>query len=90
MDWRIRGDRYEEATVDHIVPITAGGEHALANAQLAHWTCNAAKRNSTDVVAMSVPERGRKRVIARWPVEAQPPSLPLVGSEPMAGPLQNA
>jgi 5-methylcytosine-specific restriction endonuclease McrA len=75
IDWRIRGDRYLEPTVDHVVPLSKGGEHSLANAQLAHWTCNAAKRNSTDVITMSVPAKGvSKREIRRWPGRVQPPS----------------
>lgn len=66
IDPAIRGDRYLEGTVDHIVPISAGGTHTMDNVQPAHWTCNAAKRNSTDVATMSVPGPW-KRVIARWP-----------------------
>lgn len=31
------------ATVDHVVPLSRGGEHSLANAQAAHLRCNAAK-----------------------------------------------
>lgn len=58
-------DRYFQATIDHIVPITAGGAHSFANVQLAHWTCNTAKRDSTDVLVMSVPNRDEKRVILR-------------------------
>jgi hypothetical protein len=36
------------ATVDHIVPISRGGAHTLANVQIAHMVCNSRKR---DVVA---------------------------------------
>lgn len=28
------------ATLDHIIPLAAGGAHAYANAQLAHFRCN--------------------------------------------------
>lgn len=28
------------ATLDHRIPLTAGGEHTLLNVQLAHWICN--------------------------------------------------
>lgn len=83
IDWRVRGDHYLEPTVDHVVPITAGGEHSMANAQLAHWTCNAAKRNSTDVVMMSVPSRESKREIKRWPEGVQHPSQRVAASAPI-------
>ena len=33
-------------TLDHRVPLSAGGHHTLDNAQLAHLTCNLAKRDS--------------------------------------------
>jgi 5-methylcytosine-specific restriction endonuclease McrA len=33
------------ATVDHIVPLAAGGEHSYANTQLAHHACNARKND---------------------------------------------
>lgn len=72
IDPAVVGDRYWEGTVDHIIPITRGGEHALENAQPAHWTCNSAKRNSVDIAVMSVPGPW-KRVIARWPAVDQPP-----------------
>jgi 5-methylcytosine-specific restriction endonuclease McrA len=83
IDWRIRGDHYLEPTVDHVMPITAGGEHSMANAQLGHWTCNAAKRNSTDVVMMSVPSRESKREIKRWPEGVQHPSPRAAESAPI-------
>lgn len=31
------------ATVDHIVPLSRGGTHELANLQAAHWVCNVRK-----------------------------------------------
>jgi 5-methylcytosine-specific restriction endonuclease McrA len=31
------------ATIDHIVPLAAGGEHSMANAQTAHFICNSEK-----------------------------------------------
>lgn len=33
------------ATVDHIVPLSLGGAHAVANLQLTHGKCNAEKGN---------------------------------------------
>lgn len=32
------------ATVDHIVPLSRGGDHVMNNLQTAHWMCNSAKR----------------------------------------------
>lgn len=34
------------ATIDHIIPLTKGGEHAWSNVQLAHRSCNSSKGNS--------------------------------------------
>jgi hypothetical protein len=31
------------ASLDHITPLAAGGEHSRANSQLAHWICNVRK-----------------------------------------------
>jgi 5-methylcytosine-specific restriction endonuclease McrA len=31
------------ASLDHVKPILAGGEHSRANTQLAHWLCNVRK-----------------------------------------------
>jgi 5-methylcytosine-specific restriction endonuclease McrA len=35
-------------TLDHVVPLSRGGEHSKANAQLAHYGCNSAKGNRRD------------------------------------------
>lgn len=40
-------------TTDHVVPLGAGGEHNLANVQLAHFICNARKRDLTDPRAIA-------------------------------------
>jgi len=37
------------ATIDHIVPVSKGGTHALYNLQLAHWICNV-KRGNKDLI----------------------------------------
>lgn len=33
------------ATVDHVVPLSLGGEHSMANCKAAHLSCNSAKGN---------------------------------------------
>lgn len=38
-----RGPR--KPSIDHITPLSRGGEHDLANVQLAHYRCNLAKHN---------------------------------------------
>ncbi len=32
--------RWDQASVDHLIPISKGGEHSYANTKLAHMTCN--------------------------------------------------
>ena len=36
------------ASIDHILPVSKGGTHALYNLQLAHWICNI-KRGNKDL-----------------------------------------
>lgn len=36
---------YEDASIDHIHPLSLGGEHSYKNTQLAHSVCNCRKRN---------------------------------------------
>ncbi len=36
------------ASVDHIVPLSKGGEHTVDNLQLAHFRCNLSKGNRLD------------------------------------------
>lgn len=38
-----RGPR--QPSIDHIIPLSKGGEHALHNVQLAHYRCNLTKNN---------------------------------------------
>ena len=33
------------ATIDHVLPVNQGGQHARDNVQAAHFTCNASKRD---------------------------------------------
>ncbi len=39
---KLRGDKW---SMDHILPISHGGEHTYANTQLAHLSCNLARNN---------------------------------------------
>jgi 5-methylcytosine-specific restriction endonuclease McrA len=36
------------ASLDHVVPLVAGGAHSRANTQLAHWLCNVQKGARTE------------------------------------------
>lgn len=38
----------DSPTVDHVVPLSRGGEHTLANAQCAHLRCNSIKSDAVD------------------------------------------
>lgn len=39
------------ASLDHILPLSRGGEHTYANTQLAHLRCNLRKNNKVEAVA---------------------------------------
>ena len=39
------------ATVDHVIPLAAGGPHSMENAQAAHFTCNCQKSDSWELAA---------------------------------------
>lgn len=45
----IKGLHPRQASIDHIAPVSRGGEHVAANLQLAHFGCNSAKRDRTVV-----------------------------------------
>lgn len=34
------------ATLDHIIPMSRGGDHVVENVQASHWVCNLTKRDS--------------------------------------------
>jgi 5-methylcytosine-specific restriction endonuclease McrA len=38
-------------SLDHVIPLVAGGEHSQVNTQLAHWICNVRKGAREDWVA---------------------------------------
>lgn len=41
----VRFPHPRSASIDHIVPVSLGGEHVTSNLQLAHFGCNSAKRD---------------------------------------------
>ena len=41
-------DYYWSGSIDHIVPISLGGEHSMSNCQLAHRICNSIKLQNQD------------------------------------------
>lgn len=43
VDAGLRFPHPDSPSVDHIIPVTKGGEHSMANCQLAHLGCNARK-----------------------------------------------
>lgn len=45
VDVRLSPRNPKGPTIDHIVPVSAGGVHSLANCQLAHAWCNGSKNN---------------------------------------------
>ena len=58
-------------TVDHIVPLSVGGEHSLRNCQLAHRICNSLKSNREGFggIDWESPERittGDKNILMGW------------------------
>lgn len=42
---RLSAPHPRSATLDHIIPLSRGGEHSRANVQLAHYGCNSSKGN---------------------------------------------
>lgn len=46
-NFRFAATRADTPTIDHIVPISAGGTHTYANVQLAHHGCNSRKGNKS-------------------------------------------
>ncbi|WP_433193982.1 HNH endonuclease [Nocardia sp. CA-107356] len=49
---RVPGSKHQPLgpVVDHVIPLSAGGPHTLANVKTAHWTCNAQKHTKTQIV----------------------------------------
>lgn len=51
-------DRLLIATLDHVIPRSAGGEHSFENTVAACWLCNTAKQSMLpDEVAIHLPHR---------------------------------
>lgn len=48
VDRTLRVPHHLAPTVDHIHPIAKGGKHCYSNVQLAHFICNASKRDLVD------------------------------------------
>lgn len=48
------------ASVDHILPLSQGGTHALANVQCAHLGCNSRKRDRVDLDCPEAPADSAK------------------------------
>lgn len=44
-------------TIDHIVPLSVGGEHSMSNCQLAHRICNSLKGTADDGFAIDWKEK---------------------------------
>ena len=55
IDWRLSGRGRFAPALDHVVPLSKGGRHALDNVQASHSGCNARKRDREDVVLLPVP-----------------------------------
>lgn len=53
IDRYLRGDAWMRATIDHIIPLSMGGEHVFENVQAAHWLCNMEKNNSVPKLTLS-------------------------------------
>lgn len=50
IDKYLRGDAWMRATLDHVIPLSKGGEHTYENTKAAHWFCNMQKGDIIDYV----------------------------------------
>lgn len=48
VDRELRWPDPASASLDHVVPLVAGGAHSRENTQLAHWLCNVQKGARTE------------------------------------------
>ncbi|MFH9574193.1 HNH endonuclease [Streptomyces sp. NPDC017454] len=61
IDQTIAWPHPKSPSIDHIIPLSRGGAHALSNVQSAHLGCNSSKgdRDMEDVVALLVRMSGQ-------------------------------
>lgn len=45
IDPKLRHPNKRAATLDHIIPLSKGGQHFYGNIQAAHYSCNSKKRD---------------------------------------------
>lgn len=45
IDMNLKFPHRMSASIDHVIPVSIGGVHSIANVQLAHLSCNASKGN---------------------------------------------
>jgi HNH endonuclease len=72
------------ASIDHVVPVRAGGADSRGNVQIAHLFCNLAKNGSNGGDAFTRPEYVRASLTnlidgTPIPEDVQPRMLPIVG-----------
>jgi 5-methylcytosine-specific restriction endonuclease McrA len=48
VDRELRWPDPDSGSLDHVIPLIAGGEHSRENTQLAHWLCNVRKGARTE------------------------------------------
>lgn len=53
-------DNNWSGTIDHIVPLSLGGEHSMKNCQLAHRVCNSLKGKCDGAVRIDWPEKAQE------------------------------
>ena len=53
-------DSYWDGTIDHVVPLSTGGKHAVSNCQLAHRICNSLKQQETENFSIDWEEKARE------------------------------
>lgn len=53
-------DNNWDGTIDHIVPLSIGGEHSTANCQLAHRICNSLKCQQTEVFTVDWTQKAQE------------------------------
>jgi len=49
-----------DGTIDHVVPLSIGGKHAVSNCQLAHRICNSLKHQQTEKFSINWEKKARE------------------------------